>query len=52
MISTDTAHVAPTLHNPQSFVDDDARVDSIAEEWIGYWGATIPIVPLIGNGTF
>ena len=38
MISTDTAHVAPTLHNPQSFVDDDARVDSIAEEWIGYWG--------------
>jgi len=27
-----------TLHNPQSFVDDDAQMDSIAEEWIGYWG--------------
>jgi hypothetical protein len=41
-----------TLHNPQSFVDDDAEVDSIAEEWIGYWDAAIPIVPIIGNGPF
>ena len=52
MISTDTAHVCTTLHNPQSFVDDDAQVDSIAEEWIGYWDAAIPIVPIIGNGPF
>jgi len=41
-----------TLHNPQSFVDDDAQVDSIAEEWIGYLDEAIPIVPIIGNGPF
>jgi len=33
-------------------MDNDAQVDLFVEEWIGYWDAAIPNVPIIGNGPF